>query len=142
AFKKHTYGHTVIGYKRDVEAMPNAYDYSRQFFKRFYTPDDAAIFVVGDVDRQKELDQITKAYGGWQGKRAATKTEIEPDQKEARRKDVIWKMPTTPRLTIGWKIPAAPASLRDTATLSVISALAFSEPSALYQRIVVKEQKV
>jgi hypothetical protein len=40
AFKKHTYGHTVIGYKRDVEAMPNAYDYSKQFFKRFYTPDD------------------------------------------------------------------------------------------------------
>lgn len=142
AFKKHTYGHTVIGYKRDVEAMPNAYDYSRQFFKRFYTPDDAAIFVVGDVDRQKVLDQITKAYGPWQGKRAVTKTEQEPEQKEARRKDLAWKMPTSPRLTIGWKVPAANTSLRDTATLGVIAALAFSEPSALYQRIVVKEQKV
>jgi zinc protease len=142
AFKKHTYGHTVIGYKRDVEAMPNAYDYSRQFFTRFYTPDDIAIFVVGDVDRQKVLDQITKAYGGWQGKRAVTKTEQEPEQKEARRKDLAWKQPTTPRLTLGWKIPAASASLRDTATLAVISALAFSEPSALYQRLVVKEQKV
>lgn len=142
AFTKHTYGHTTIGYKRDVEAMPNAYDYSKQFFKRFYTPDDATIFVVGDVDRQKVLDQVTKAYGGWQGKRAETKVEVEPDQKGARRKDVTWKMPTTPRLVIGWKIPAASSSLRDTAALSVISSLVFSEPSPLYQRLVVKEQKL
>jgi zinc protease len=142
AFKKHTYGHTTIGYKRDVDAMPGAYAYSRQFFKRFYTPDDCTIFVVGDVDRQKVLDQVTTAYAGWQGKRAETKVVAEPEQKEARRRDITWKMPTAPRLAIGWRIPAASTSMRDTATLSVIAGLAFSEPSALYQRLVVKEQRV
>lgn len=142
AFKKHTYGHTTIGYKKDVEAMPNAYDYSKSFFKRFYTPDDCVIFVVGDVDRQAVLDKITKAYGGWQGKRAETKTDPEPEQREARVKSVAWKNPTTPRLSIGWKIPAASSSLRDAATLSVIAGLAFGEPSELYQRLVVKEQRL
>jgi len=142
AFTKHTYGHTTIGTKRDVEAMPAAYDYSRDFFKRFYTPDDCTIFVVGDVDKNWLLDRIGKAYAGWQGKRAETKTEPEPEQKEPRRKDLVWKQPTTPRLMIGWKIPAAVTSLRDAATLSAIAALAFGEPSELYQRLVVKEQRV
>jgi zinc protease len=142
AFRKHTYGHTTIGYRRDVEAMPGAYAYSRRFFKRFYTPDDCTIFAVGEVDRQKVLDQVTRAYGGWQGKRAPTKVVAEPEQKEPLRKDLTWKMPTTPRLSIGWKIPAASTSIRDTATLSVIAGLAVSEPSALYQRLVVKEQRL
>jgi len=141
AFKKHTYGHTVIGYKKDVVAMPNAYDYSRSFFKRFYTPDDAVIYVVGDVDRAKVLEQVKKAYAGWQGKRAETKTEAEPEQKEPRRKDLVWKSPTTPRLSIGWKVPQVSASMRDAAALSVIASLAFGEPSDLYQRLVVKEQR-
>jgi zinc protease len=142
AFKKHTYGHTVIGYKKDVVAMPNAYDYSRTFFKRFYTPDDAVIFVVGDVDRAKVLEQVKKAYTGWTTKRAETKTEVEPEQTEARRKDLVWKSPTTPRLAIGWKVPQVSASMRDAAALGVIAALAFGEPSELYQRVVVKEQRV
>lgn len=141
AFKKHTYGHTVIGYKKDVVAMPNAYDYSRSFFKRFYTPDDAVIFVVGDVDRQKVLDQVKQAYAGWTGKRAETKVDAEPEQNEARRKDLVWRGPTTPRLAVGWKVPQTSASMRDSAALAVIAALAFGEPSELYQRVVVKEQR-
>jgi zinc protease len=88
------------------------------------------------------LGRISKAYAGWQGKRAETKSEVEPEQKEPRRRHVAWRNPTTPRLMIGWKIPASSASLRDTATLSVIAALAFGEPSDLYQRLVVKEQRV
>jgi zinc protease len=122
--------------------MPNAYDYSRTFFKRFYTPDDAVIFVVGDVDRAKVLEQVKKAYTGWTTKRAETKTEVEPEQTEARRKDLVWKSPTTPRLAIGWKVPQVSASMRDAAALGVIAALAFGEPSELYQRVVVKEQRV
>ena len=46
AFTRHTYGHTVIGYLKDIENMPSGYEYSRQFFRRYYTPDNAIIFVV------------------------------------------------------------------------------------------------
>ena len=36
AFKTHTYGHTTMGYFKDIVDMPNQYDYSREFFKKFY----------------------------------------------------------------------------------------------------------
>ena len=39
AFVAHTYKHTTIGFLKDIEAMPNEFAYSRQFFDRYYRPD-------------------------------------------------------------------------------------------------------
>ena len=142
AFKKHTYGHTTIGYKRDVEAMPQNYAYSKVFFSRFYTPDDCTIWAVGDVERGRILDLVRANYTDWKAKRAQPKIEPEPEQTEARQKALVWKGPTTPRMTLGYKIPAASANLHDAAALAVTSTLVFGEPGELYQRLVVREQKV
>src|SRR5690606_1038216 len=49
AFTRHTYGHTTLGYLRDIDRMPEELAYSRAFFRRFYTPDNATIIVAGDV---------------------------------------------------------------------------------------------
>ncbi|CAN5373785.1 pitrilysin family protein [soil metagenome] len=142
AFKKHTYGHTTIGYKRDVEGMAQNYAYSKTFFSRFYTPDDCVIWAVGDVERARALELVKQSYGTWSGKRAEPKIEVEPDQKEARTRELVWKGPTTPRLTIGYKIPAVRSGMGDSAALAVLSVLAFGEPSDLYQKLIVKDQKL
>jgi zinc protease len=142
AFKEHTYGHTVIGYKRDVDAMPQNYAYSKTFFSRFYVPDNCIIFVVGDVERDKVLDLVKKNYGDWKGHRAQPTIKPEPEQTAPRRRDLTWKGPTTPRMLLGYKSPAAKDRLSDVAALGVLVTLVFGEPSELYQRLVVREQKV
>jgi zinc protease len=38
-----------MGYFKDVVDMPNQYDYSLEFFNRFYRPEYSTIIVVGDV---------------------------------------------------------------------------------------------
>lgn len=141
AFTKHTYGHTTIGFKRDVEAMPLNQAYSKTFFSRFYTPDDCVVFVVGDVDRGKVLDLVRANYASWQGKRATTATIPEPDQTAPRTRALSWKSPTMPRVQVGYKIPNA-TQIEDVAAIAVLSTLVFGEPSELYQRLVVKEQKL
>src|SRR3954454_20959079 len=40
AFTKHTYKHTTIGFLKDIEAMPRQFASSRQFFDRYYRPDN------------------------------------------------------------------------------------------------------
>ena len=150
AFTRHTYGHTVIGYKRDVDAMPQNYAYSKVFFSRFYVPDDCVIFAVGDVSRGEVLDLVKKSYGAWKGRRANPTIQTEPEQRAPRRHDMIWKGPTTPRMTIAYKVPGAAESpkgtpkdaLADSAALGVLATMVFGEPSALYQKLVVTEQKV
>ena len=47
AFKTHTYAHTTMGYLKDIEDMPNQYDYSLEFYKRFYRPEYTTIVLVG-----------------------------------------------------------------------------------------------
>ncbi|MFO0589293.1 MAG: pitrilysin family protein [Polyangiaceae bacterium] len=142
AFTKHTYGHTTIGYQKDVVDMPKNYKYSKTFFGRFYTPDDCTIWAVGDVDHAKVLELVKANYASWTGKRAEPKIDVEPDQKEPRRKDMTWKGPTSPRVLLGYKIPSAGQALKELAALNVLATFLFGEPSDLYQRIVVKEQKV
>lgn len=141
AFTKHTYGHTTIGYEKDVRAMPAGHAYSRSFFSRFYTPDDCVIFAVGDVNRVEVLPRVLKAYAGWTGKRAPTATVVEPEQTAPRTRALIWAAPTPPRMFVAYKVPAA-TDLDDVAAVAVLTTLVFGEPGALNQRLVVKEQKL
>ena len=142
AFKVHTYGHTTIGSKRDVADMPNQYAYSLSFFKRFYTPDDTTIFVVGDFDRAHALEQIKAAYGGWTGKRARTNVKPEPEQREARETKIDWDGPTDPRLFVGYKVATTGTNLADAAAYATLIAATFGKSSDLYQRLVVRDAKV
>ncbi|HLT48739.1 MAG TPA: pitrilysin family protein, partial [Rubricoccaceae bacterium] len=45
AFQRHTYRHTTMGFLEDIEAMPEAYDYSREFFRRYYRPENAVVLI-------------------------------------------------------------------------------------------------
>ena len=61
AFTTHPYKHTTIGLLEDIKAMPDHYDYSVEFYDRYYRPNNALIVVVGDFD-QAELERLTAQY--------------------------------------------------------------------------------
>jgi zinc protease len=52
-FRSHPYGHPVIGYTKDIDAMsiPNL----RTFYERFYRPDNAIVMVGGSFDTERVL---------------------------------------------------------------------------------------
>ena len=141
AYTVHTYRHTVIGYLDDVKAMPSGFAYSREFFRRYYTPDNATIVIVGDFDNRATLAAVTKAYGGWKGKLDAVKIPVEPPQTAPRSAHVAWKLPTLPRLYLGWHAPAA-ADVGATAVQSVLGDYLFGPTSPLYQDLVLGRQLV
>ena len=71
AFTTHTYKHTTMGFLKDIENMPNELAYSRQFFDRYYRPDNVVILVVGDADPETVFKLVEKRYGGWKRGRQA-----------------------------------------------------------------------
>ncbi len=141
-FTRHTYGHTTIGYLRDVEAMPREYQYSRNFFRRFYTPDNCTVIVAGDVQHDAVLQLVQQNYGDWRGHRATARIPSEPDQRTPRSRALAWAGTTPARMLIGYRIPAFGVATTDSVALEVVHALAFSDSSDLYQRLVVREQKL
>jgi zinc protease len=141
AYTKHTYRHTVIGYLDDVKAMPSGFAYSREFFRRYYTPDNATVVIVGDFDKKATLALLTSKYSSWKGKLDAVAIPAEPEQKEARHAHVDWKAPTLPRTWLAWHAAGA-SDLTNMAVQTALSQYLFGPTSPLYQDLVLGRQLV
>jgi zinc protease len=142
AFTTHTYKHTTLGFLRDIVEMPNQYAYARQFFDRYYRPDNVILLVVGDLDAQQLMPLIERHYGKWGPGPDRPAVPSEPPQTEEKRVRVPWSGVSMPMLLIGHHAPAfAPDSL-DSAALEVLAELVFAERGPLFRRLVLDEQKV
>ena len=142
AFTTHTYRHTTMGFLADIKAMPGYYAYSRDFFRRFYRPDNAVVLVVGDVKPDAVFALAERLYGPWQKGYEAPDVKPEPPATSGRRDHLDWPQPTRPYLIEGYRAPAFGTDTADTATLGVIDQLLFSDSAPLYQELVVDKQWV
>ena len=142
AFQTHTYKHTTIGFLRDIEDMPNQFAYSRQFFDRYYRPDNTLLLVVGDVTADKVMPLIEQHYGAWKAGPERPEVPTEPPQTVEQRTSVPWKDASLPMLLIGFHAPAFSTTNIDSAALEVLGELVFAERSPLFRRLVLDEQKV
>jgi zinc protease len=141
AFDRHTYKHTPMGFLKDIQDMPNQYEYSLKFFDRYYRPEYTTIVVVGDIQPKAVRAMVDKYWGGW--KRGSYKPDIpvEPEQNGPRTAHLDWPSPTLPIVAVAFKGPAYNDSTKVTAALDALAYLAFSSTSDLYQKLVVREQK-
>lgn len=142
AYDKHTYKHTTMGFLADIKDMPNQFEYSRQFFKRFYRPEYVTVLVVGDVQADKVRAAVGKHFGGWQRGDYKPPIPVEPPQKGPRTNHVAWPSPTLPWLAMGFRAPAYSDADKEYAALDLIGSIGFSENSDLYKKLVITEQKV
>jgi zinc protease len=142
AYQRHTYQHTTMGFLKDIQDMPNQYEYSLKFFDRYYRPEYTTIIVVGDVQPKPVRAMVDKYWGEWKQGTYHPDIPVEPPQEEPRSKHVDWPSPTLPLIMIAYKGPAYTDTAKDTVALQTLADLAFSPTSDLYQKLVVREQKV
>jgi zinc protease len=142
AFTKHTYAHTTMGFLKDIQDMPNQFGYSLQFYNRFYRPEYTTILAVGDVAREQTLALTKKYFGQWKRGTYVPDIPVEPAQTAPRTATVDWNSPTLPWIAVAFKAPAYSDEKIDKAALDLLAPIAFGPNSDLYQRLVLKEQKV
>lgn len=136
-YKAHPYRWPVIGWMGDIENI------SRQdcqdYFRTFYAPNNATLYLVGDFDPKKALALIKKYYGDIKsGPAALPVIDSEPEQKGERRA-VIHHPAQAPSVMIGYRGP--PAKEADTLVLDVIQyALTVGEGSRLNKELVYGQQ--
>jgi zinc protease len=141
AYDRHTYKHTTMGFLKDIQDMPNQYEYSLKFFDRYYRPEYTTIIVVGDVKAKAVRAMVDKSWGAWKRGSYRPDIPVEPPQDGSRSAKVDWPSPTLPLVAIAFKAPAYNDATRDSAALDALAYLAFSNTSDLYQKLVVDEQK-
>jgi zinc protease len=142
AFTTHTYKHTTMGFLQDIQNMPNEYNYSQQFYQRYYRPENCTVVLVGDIKRERALSLTQKYFGNWQRGRYKPEIPAEPPQKQGRTASVDWPSATLPYVVVAYHGPAFSDQRKDAAALDFLVPIAFGENSELYQRLVLKEQKI
>ena len=137
AYRKHPYGWPTIGHMADIRSLDRtAID---TFYRTYYAPNNAIVVVVGDIDEDRTLATIARAYGDIPAADIpASQVVLEPDQ-SAPRLATFTRPVAAERLLVGYKIPGQ--GHPDWAVADFISALLCSGPSSrLYRRLVVDSE--
>jgi zinc protease len=142
AFTQHTYSHTTMGYEADIKAMPEAFEYGKSFFGRYYRPENVVLLIVGDVDAEAALAKVKTYYSGWKPGYVAPTIPVEPEQTAERRVEVSYEGRSLPILQVSYKSAKFDPADRQLAAASLLAQLAFGETSALYRQLVLDQQAV
>jgi zinc protease len=142
AFQVHPYRRPVVGWMTDLESMTA--DDVRDWYARWYAPENAFLVVVGDVSAERVFKLAETHYGGVPTRPLPPrKPQDEPAQAGARR--VVVKAPAElPYLLMAYKAPV----LRDVAkdrepyALAVLAAVLDGNDSARLKRRLVREQRI
>ena len=142
AYFAHPYRWPVIGWMNDLEHM--SYVDARNWYARWYVPDNAILVVVGDVKANEVFALAQKYYGRIKARLLPErKPQIEPEQRGVRR--VVVKAPAElPYLLMGWKCPVLRDVERDWQpyALEVLAGVLDGNESARLNQSLVRNSRV
>jgi predicted Zn-dependent peptidase len=122
---------------KDIEAISR--EDCLDYFRTYYAPNNATLYVAGDFEPKQALALIKKYYGSIKaGPKAPNVLDAEPDQKGERRAEV--RHPAqAPTLMIAWRGPKATDA--DTLALDVLQyALSVGQSSRLVKSLVYERE--
>ncbi len=134
AFNFHNYGKSVIGARSDVERVP--IENLAVFYKKYYEPDNAVLFVAGAFDESKALAHIAATLGAIPKPQRTLSQPytLEPTQ-EGERSVILRRIGDEQYVMAVYHMPAALHP--DQAALDVLSQVLGASPSGrLYKALV------
>ena len=131
--------HSTIGSMEDLDAASLAD--VRQFFRTYYSPNNAVLTIAGDVVPVQAEALVRKYFGPIPAQTAPPKIDVsEPAQVAKSKAEVEDQHAQMPALAVAWKIPARRSP--DFYPIALLkSILCDGESSRLYQKLV-KEKAV
>ena len=122
--------------------MPGGFAYAREFFKRYYTPDNATVIVAGDFDKKATLAHHRRRPMGLEGQ--ARPRPRFPSSRRRRRRAARISIGRCRRCRALWLVWHTPGSddLKAQAVQTVLNAYLFGKTSPLYQDLVLGRQLV
>lgn len=136
AYAVHPYGAPIIGLPEDLTYMSQAA--IRHIHKKYLSPENIVIAVVGDIDTKKTLKLINQYFGRIPGSKSRPAAiPAEPPQTGERKVQVFFD--ANPSMIIGYHKPTAPAA-EDYVFDVLETILSKGRTSRLYSKLVLQMQ--
>jgi zinc protease len=138
AYEWHNYGKSTIGNRSDIERVP--VDNLREFYKRFYQPDNAVLVVAGKFDETKALDYINKYFGAIpRPGRKLPETYTEEPPQDGERMVTLRRVGDVGLVGLLYHVPAA--SHAEFPAVEILGQILSSEPSGRLYKALVETKK-
>jgi zinc protease len=135
--RTHPYYASVIGSHADIEHAKLAD--VRDFFTRYYGPNNATLVIAGDIDKDKVRALVAQYFGTFKASAPVPKPVVVTPPITAERRLVVKDRVTVPRVFMGWLTP--PAYQGGDAELAIAAQiLAGGKSSRLYKKLVYERQ--
>jgi zinc protease len=133
AYGAHPYRRPVIGTQASIKGLTR--ELITDFYRRYYSPSNMTLIVVGDVNVEQMKREIEAKFGPFADHEVARpKRPLEPEQKATRFASSTMDVQEA-QLALGWHIPDA--NHKDTPALDVLAhILGGGESSRVYRRLV------
>lgn len=139
AYTKHNYRYSTIG---EAETIKNfSVEEAQNFYREFYTPNNALVIVVGDVKPDEVMATIAEHYGGMRPSTPAKREVVdEPVQTEDRLAELTHPKAQTAMIAKVWHIPNMEHP--DYPALTMVGRLLTSGKSAVLKERLLNTAKV
>jgi predicted Zn-dependent peptidase len=136
AFTAHPYGWPVIGWMSDIDNITK--EQTEDYFTRYYSPNNAVIVAVGDINPQEVIDLVEEYFGDIPAQPPIPEvTTVEPEQKGERRVEVEYD--ANPMVAIAYHKPEI--THPDQYVFEVIqSLLSNGRTSRLYKKLIEEDR--
>jgi zinc protease len=137
-YLNHPYGRPVIGWRHEIEALTR--EDALAFYRRFYTPNNAAVVIAGDVNAEEVGTLAQKTYG-----KVARRSELGPRLRPQEPAPVAMRQVTLadprvaqPSLNRSYLVPSFATARADAEALDVLAhILGAGATSRLYRGLVI-----
>ena len=135
--KGHPYYGEVIGSHADIEAV--RLNDVRDFFKQYYTPNNASLSIAGDFDPKTIKAEVEKYFGTLPSGPTVPKLEVKTPAITAERREVVTDTVELPRVYMAWFGPSF-LTQGDAENDLLTQILGGGKTSRLYQTLVHDKQ--
>jgi zinc protease len=135
--KGHPYYGYVMGSHADIQAAK--LDDVRRFFKQFYSPNNASLAIVGDIDKGATLKLVQKYFGTLKKGPDVPQVQVTTPAITSERRLEVKDRVELPRLYVAWLTPGffQPGDAEADITSQILGK---GKSSRLYQRLVYDKQ--
>lgn len=145
AFQSGSYHHPVIGWMDDLDKMTVAD--MRDWYKKWYTPNNATLVVNGDVQAEQVVKLANKYFGTIKAQ-AVPEVKLKPESTQTKSRYLKVEVPAqVPYLIMGYKVPSltqakTPEQAADVYALEVLAGLLDGGNSARLSKNIVRGREI